>query len=359
MPITPTEKIWHNGRMVPWEHATVHVLAHALHYGSSVFEGLRAYDTPNGSAVFRLGAHVRRMFESARIYGIAIPFTEADIARACREVVRANGLRSAYIRPIAYRGFGSFSLNPRNDTPIEVAVAAINWGRYLGEEAIEQGVDVCISSWTRSAPNTVPIMAKAGGHYLGPMLIAAEAARNGCVEGIALDSQGHLSEGSGENLFVVRDGVLYTPPSAASILMGITRDAVMTLARAQRIEICEQALPREMLYVADEAFFTGTAAEITPIRSVDGVPVGPGRPGPVTQALQRAFFGLFTGQTPDRWGWLDPVEETSVRVAHMNGTAHRNGTAAVNGAPRRDEPAAPQRGPAHARIAWPKEPCPW
>jgi branched-chain amino acid aminotransferase len=336
--------------MVPWEQATVHVLAHGLHYGSSIFEGIRAYDTPEGSMIFRLGAHVRRMFDSAKIYRMTLPHDAATISRACREVVRANGLRSAYIRPIAYHGLGSLSVAPSHDTPVEVSIAAVNLGAYLGTEALEQGVDVCVSSWTRGAPNTTPAMAKASGQYLGPMLIADEAHRHVFVEGIALDSNGQISEGSGENLFVVRDGILYTPPAAASILMGITRDSAITLAKSLGIEVREQAMPREMLYVADEAFFTGTAAEITPIRSVDGIRVGRGEPGGVTRSLQRAFFGLFAGETRDRWGWLDPIEEElHVHVAGTNGTSeHANGGAAAGDRPRRT-----------ARARWPTEPCPW
>jgi branched-chain amino acid aminotransferase len=305
MAIKPTKLIWHNGRLIPWEQATVHVLTHALHYGSSVFEGIRAYSTKSGPAVFRLTPHLRRMYDSARIYRMEIPYPPDRLRAACHEVVRENGLASAYIRPIAFRGLGSLAPAAGSETPIEVSIAAIEFGAYLGEEALEQGVDVCVSSWARLAPNTMPAMAKAGGNYLSSQLITMEAVRNGYAEGIGLDTGGNLSEGGGENLFLVRDGVLYTPPLVAAILPGITRDTIITLARHLGYEVREQALPREALYLADEAFFTGTAAEISPIRSVDRIAVGAGRRGPVTAALQKAFFGLFAGETEDHWGWLE------------------------------------------------------
>jgi branched-chain amino acid aminotransferase len=302
--MTPTQWIWKDGRMVPWAEATVHVLAHALHYGSSVFEGIRAYDTPDGPALFRATAHVRRLFDSARIYRIDIPWSADEIASACRAVVSANGLSSAYLRPIAFRGYGGLGVGAK--PPVEVAVAAIEWGAYLGAKAIEEGVDACVSSWGR--PSGLPALAKAGGHYLASQLVAHEAQRHGYAEGIALDAGGHLSEGSGENLFLVRDRILFTPPRAASLLPGITRDSVITLARALGYEVREEPLPREALYVADEIFFTGTAVEVTPVRSIDGLRVGAGGRGPVTAAVQRAFFGLFSGHTEDQWGWLEPVE---------------------------------------------------
>jgi branched-chain amino acid aminotransferase len=311
MGYTPTESIWHNGRFVPWEKATTHVLAHAIHYGSSLFEGLRAYETPRGPAVFRLGAHIKRLYESAKIYQIPIPFKPEEIHQACLDVVSVNGLKSAYIRPVVFRGPGSFGLANGGGTPVEVAVAAIQWGAYLGESSIRDGVDVCVSSWTRLAPNTLPVMAKAGGHYLASQLVATEAARHGYVEGISLDASGGLSEGSSENIFVVRDGVILTTPLAASVLQGITRDTVMTLANHLGYTVREQNMPREMLYVADEVFLTGTAAEITPVRSVDRIPVGAGKRGPITQALQETFFGLFTGATRDRWSWLDYLSPTA------------------------------------------------
>ncbi|ABU57643.1 branched-chain amino acid transaminase [Roseiflexus castenholzii] len=306
MPIRESKYIWFNGEMVAWEKATVHVMTHALHYGSSVFEGIRAYETPQGAAIFRLREHLRRLFDSCRIYRMELPFTPEQLFEACRAVVRDNGLTNAYIRPLVWRGYGEMGLNPLR-SPVEVMVAAMEWGAYLGAEGLENGVDVHVSSWQRVAPNTLPAMAKAGGNYLSSQLIVMEAARNGYAEGIALDVHGWLSEGSGENLFLIRDGVIYTPPVTAALLPGITRDAVITLARQMGYEVREQNLPREMLYLADELFFTGTAAEVTPIRSVDKLPVGNGKRGPITTAIQKAFFGLFSGETEDRWGWLTPV----------------------------------------------------
>ena len=306
MPITPTKYIWFNGELVPWEKATVHVMTHALHYGSSVFEGIRCYDTPKGPAIFRLTPHIRRLFDSAKIYRMDIPYSRAEISEACMAVIRENGLKSAYLRPLVWRGYGEIGVFPLKN-PVEVMVAAIQWGAYLGAEALEKGVDVAVSSWTRVAPNTLPATAKAGGNYLSSQLIVMEAQRHGYAEGIALDVTGNLSEGSGENLFVIRDGVLFTPPITAAILPGITRDAVMTLARHLGYEVREQPLPREALYIADELFFTGTAAEVSPIRSVDGITIGEGRRGPITTAIQKAFFGLFSGETEDRWGWLEYV----------------------------------------------------
>ncbi|MHB1872351.1 MAG: branched-chain amino acid transaminase [Steroidobacteraceae bacterium] len=309
MPIPATQFIWFNGKLVPWEKATVHVLAHALHYGSSVFEGIRAYQTHRGVAIFRLRDHTRRLLDSAKIYRMSLPFSAGQLDEACRQVIAANGLaRGAYIRPVAFRGYGEIGVTPKNEPPTEVAVAAWEWGKYLGHESEEQGVDACISSWHRVAPNTLPALAKAGGNYLSSQLIGAEARRLGFQEGIGLAPDGTLSEGSGENLFLVKDGVLLTPALAHSVLGGITRDTVMRLARERGIEVRECALPRELLYIADEAFFTGTAVEITPIRSVDRLTVGSGTRGPITETLQKAFFGLFTGATADKWGWLDHVD---------------------------------------------------
>lgn len=299
------EKIWHNGAIKPWAEATTHVMAHAIHYGSSVFEGIRAYDTPQGTAIFRLADHNRRLFNSAKIYDIAIPYTLEEINAACRDIVSANGLRAAYLRPVAFRGVGSVGIAA--DTPIDVAVAALDFGRYLGAEALEQGIDACVSSWQRFAPNTVPAGAKAGGNYLSGQLVTREARRHGYGEGIALASTGLLSEGAGENLFLVFDGVLHTTPASASILTGITRDSIIRLARDAGIEVVERDIPREYLYLCDELLMCGTAAEITPLRSVDGKPVGDGRPGPVTRRLQQLFFGLFDGTTPDTRGWLDYI----------------------------------------------------
>ncbi|MBC8160509.1 MAG: branched-chain amino acid transaminase [Roseiflexaceae bacterium] len=306
MPITPTKHIWFNGELVPWENATVHVMTHALHYGSSVFEGVRAYNTPSGPAIFRLAQHTRRLFDSAKIYRMELPFSHDQISAACKAVVRENGLSSAYLRPLAWRGYGEIGVFPLKN-PVEVMVAAIEWGAYLGAEALENGVDVAVSSWSRTAPNTLPAMAKAGGNYLSSQLIVMEAVRNGFAEGIALDTSGMLSEGSGENLFIIRDGVIFTPPVTAALLPGITRDTVMTLANDLGYEVREQNMPREVLYLADELFFTGTAAEVTPVRSVDGIVVGAGKRGPITTAIQAAFFGLFSGETEDRWGWLEYV----------------------------------------------------
>lgn len=309
MPIKTSEWIWHNGKLIPWADAKVHVLAHALHYGSSVFEGIRLYKTHLGAAIFRLEAHTRRLLESAKIHRIEVPWSASDINAACKEVVVRNRLLDgAYIRPIVYRGYGEVGLAPPPGHPVEMAIAAWEWGAYLGAGALENGVDVCISSWQRVAPNTIPALAKAGGNYLSSTLVSLEAKQRGFAEGIALSTDGTVSEGAGENIFVVRDGSIYTPPATASILTGITRDSVMTLARHAGLEVVERAIPRELLYVADEIFLTGTAAEITPVRSVDRIAIGSGQRGPLTKQLQDAFFGLFSGQTPDQWGWLEGVD---------------------------------------------------
>lgn len=308
--------IWMNGRMIPWEQATVHVLAHALHYGSSVFEGIRVYKTPDGAKVFRLTDHVRRLLNSARIYRMPIAYDLDELVSVCKEVVVANELvNGAYIRPIALRGYGDVGLAPKPDHPVDVAVAAWEWGAYLGADGLEQGVDVCVSSWQRVAPNTVPALAKAGGNYLSSQLISTEAKRLGFAEGIALTTDGTISEGAGENLFLIVDGRLMTPPAASSILTGITRDTVLQLAKRLGLTVTEQSIPREMLYLADELFFTGTAAEITPIRSVDRIEVGTGRRGPITESLQKAFFGLFSGDTQDRDGWLEGLDRPRVTAA--------------------------------------------
>jgi branched-chain amino acid aminotransferase len=304
--------IWHNGELIPWEQATVHVLTHALHYGSSVFEGIRVYPTPQGSMFFRLQAHTRRLLDSARIHRIRVPFSAGVINDACRQVILRNKLNNgAYIRPVAFRGYGDIGLAPGPEHPVEVSVAAWEWGAYLGDEGLEKGVDVCVSSWQRVAPNTIPALAKAGGNYLSSTLVSLEAKERGFAEGIALATDGTVSEGAGENIFVVRDGRLYTPPACASILTGITRDTVVVLAKDLGLEVVEQSMPREMLYIADEMFLTGTAAEVTPVRSVDHIEVGTGGRGPITKQIQDAFFGLFNGQTEDRWGWLESVAEGS------------------------------------------------
>ncbi len=299
--------IWHNGTLKPWHEATVHVSAHALHYGSSVFEGERVYATPDGPRFFRLEDHTRRLFFSARVYGIDIPYAAQQVNRACREVVRANDMTSAYVRPLVFRGAGGLGILPKENI-VDTVILALPWGSYHGD-AREQGADVCVSSWNRAAPNTFPSWAKAGGQYLNSQLIALEARRGGYAEGIALGHDGMLCEGAGENLFLVMDGVLVTPPTSSGVLVGITRDSVITLAKTLGMAFEERMLPREALYRAEEMFMCGTAAEITPIRSVDRVPVGDGTVGPVTRALQDAFFGLFDGRTEDRWGWLTGLDE--------------------------------------------------
>lgn len=313
--------IWHNGRLKPWAEATVHVSAHALHYGSSVFEGERVYATPRGPSYFRLEDHTRRLFESARVYEIDIGYDEAAINTACRELIRANGMQSAYVRPIVFRGAGGLGVLPEEGAPVDVSILALNWGAYHGE-AREHGADVCVSSWNRPAPNTLPSWAKAGGNYLCSQLVAFEARRGGYAEGIALGRSGLLSEGAGENLFVFLKGKLLTPPTSAGILAGITRDSVIALAGDLGIEVEERDLPREALYAADEVFMTGTAVEITPVRSVDRKPVGSGKPGPITRALQDAFFGLFEGRTPDRRGWLTPVDDAAYAAGPRAPAAH-------------------------------------
>jgi branched-chain amino acid aminotransferase len=306
MAMQASEKIWFNGELVPWDQATVHVGAHVLHYGSSIFEGIRAYETDDGPAIFCLDPHIDRLFNSARIYRMEIPFTKEQIQQATLDTVQVNGHKACYIRPLAFRGLNNFSLDPRA-CPVEVVIITIEWGRYLGPEAIEQGVDVGVSSWGRMAPNTFPAAAKIGGQYINSQLIAMEAAERGYTEGIALDANGYVSEGSGENIFVVTNGHILTPPLASSILQGVTRRCVITLAEELGYHVREEQIPRELLYIADEVFFTGTAAEITPVRSIDGIAVGAGRRGPVTERLQTEFFGITGGKIPDRHGWLTPV----------------------------------------------------
>jgi branched-chain amino acid aminotransferase len=305
--LKPTEKIWRNGQFIPWEQATIHVLSHVVSYGTSVFEGIRCYSTPSGPAIFRLHEHVRRMTDSAKIYRMEkLGFSRGQLAEAMVELVRVNKLDSCYLRPIVIRGYGDIGVNPLNN-PIDVYIACWVWGKYLGEEALAEGVDVCISSWNRLAPNTLPTLAKAGANYMNSQLIKMEALTNGYSEGIALDRGGYVSEGSGENIYVVRDGKIHTPPLANSVLPGITRDTVMRLAQDLGIPVVESMVPREMLYIADEVFFSGTAAEITPIRTIDRIQIGKGRRGPVAEALQKEFFGIINGANPDRYGWLSPV----------------------------------------------------
>lgn len=308
--------IWLNGRMVQWDQATIHVMAHALHYGSSVFEGIRVYKTPDGAKIFRLRDHMQRLYDSAKIYRMPIPYKLDELIAVCKEVIVANELMNgAYIRPIALRGYGEVGLAPKPDHPVDVAIAAWEWGAYLGADSMEQGVDVCISSWQRVAPNTIPALAKAGGNYLSSQLISTEAKRLGFAEGIALATDGTVSEGAGENLFVIKNGRIMTPPASSCILTGITRHSITVLAERLGLVVEEGAIMRESLYLADEMFFTGTAAEITPIRSVDRIEIGDGKRGPITKLLQDAFFGLFSGETKDTEGWLEGLDAQPVAAA--------------------------------------------
>jgi branched-chain amino acid aminotransferase len=302
MPIDKVEKIWMNGKLVNWDDARIHILSHVVHYGSSWFEGIRCYETKRGSAIFRLDAHLRRLYDSTRIYRAEIPYTEQQLIEAVQQTIAVNKLKACYIRPVVYRGYGEIGVNPLG-CPVDVAIAVWQWGAYLGPGALEQGIDVCVSSWRRPAPDTSPSLAKSGGNYLNSQLIKMEALANGYVEAIALDVNGTISEGSGENLFVVRDKVLYTTPLISGILPGVTRASVITLAQELGYTLVEMAIPREMLYIADEAFFTGTAAEITPIRSVDKSVLGKGKAGPVTKSLQKAFFEVVRDGI-DKHNWL-------------------------------------------------------
>jgi branched-chain amino acid aminotransferase len=307
MSIPKTEWIWHNGNFVKWDDATVHVTAHALHYGSSVFEGLRAYETQQGTAILGLQLHVRRLFESCRVMRMELPYNPGQVSAAIIETVRRNGLGACYIRPLVYKGVGPIGLDARS-APTEMAIFAFEFGPYLGGASLEQGVDVVVSSWRRVAPDTLASLSKTGGNYVGSQFIAMEAADLGFAEGIALDVNGLVSEGSGENIFVLYRGVVYTPPVSGSILLGVTRECVLTLARELGYDVREQSFPREMLYLADEIFLTGTAVEISPVRSVDKVQVGTGARGPVTARLQDEFFGILRGRLPDRHAWLTPVK---------------------------------------------------
>jgi branched-chain amino acid aminotransferase len=314
MPFAETGKIWMNGSLVKWVDARIHVASHVVHYGSAVFEGARCYDTPSGSACFRLNAHIERLLNSARIYRMDTPYTRAALEDAVLETIRANELKACYIRPIIYRGYEALGVNPF-PCPVDVAILVWEWGQYLGDDALEQGVDVKVSSWTRIAPNTLPSLAKSSANYANSALIKMDALADGYAEGLALDASGCVSEGSGENIFLVRDDVIYTPPLTASILPGITRDSVITLARDLGYQVREEMVPRELLYIADELFFAGTAVEITPIRSVDRALVGAGRRGPVTEALQRAFFEIVRGSAPDSRGWLTYVRRDRATIA--------------------------------------------
>ena len=312
-----TGRIWMNGSLVDWKDAKIHIGSHIVHYGSGVFEGARCYDTVNGPACFRLDAHVRRLLDSARIYRMEPKYGAPALTDAIHETINANGFRACYIRPIVYRGYDSLGVNPL-PCPVDTAIMVWEWGAYFTKEAIEEGLDVKISTWARNAPNTTPAMAKSVANYANAQLIKMEAIAEGYAEGIALDIYGNLSEGSGQNIFIVRDGIIYTPPVGNSVLWGITRDSVMTIAREMGFEVREQTLPRETLYIADEVFFVGTAVEVTPIRSVDRVKVGRGRRGPVTEAIQQRFFQIVKGEAPDTHGWLQAV---NAPAAATSGTA--------------------------------------
>ncbi|MCX6569218.1 MAG: branched-chain amino acid transaminase [Candidatus Aminicenantes bacterium] len=305
-PFTEKGTVWMNGRLVAWKDATIHLASHVIHYGSSIFEGLRAYDTPRGTALFRLHDHTRRLYNSAKIYRMEIPFSQDEFNRAVIETVRANGLKSCYVRPLVYRGYNSLGVNPFPN-PVDCAVLVWEWGKYLGPDAMENGVDVCVSSWWRIAPNTFPALAKAGANYMNSQLIKMEAMLDGYEEGIALNIRGHISEGSGENIFLVKDGTVLTPPLSSSILPGITRDSVMKLFQEMGVRCVEETIPRELLYIADEVFFTGSAAEVTPIRSIDKIVIGNGKRGPVTEKVQKAFFDVIDGRREDIHHWLTLV----------------------------------------------------
>ena len=322
MAFSGTGKIWMNGKLIDWKDANVHIATHAIHYASAVFEGARCYATPRGSACFRLDAHMRRLQHSAKIYRMEYALDLAGWNNAVLDTIRANEMKACYIRPIVYRGYDSLGVNPLT-CPVDAAIMLWEWGAYLGQEALEQGVDVKVSSWSRMAPNTLPAMAKSAANYANSALIKMEALADGYAEGIALDVSGNISEGSGQNIFIVRDGVIYTPPLGSSILGGITRDSVMTLARDLGYTVSESIIPREALYIADEVFFVGTAAEVTPVRSVDKQKIGAGSRGPVTQALQQAFFDVINGEVPDTHGWLTYVypAEASLRSARTTAGA--------------------------------------
>ncbi|MEZ5359481.1 MAG: branched-chain amino acid transaminase [Candidatus Zixiibacteriota bacterium] len=308
MAFNKVEKIWMNGEFINWDDAKIHVLSHVVHYGSSIFEGERCYKTPSGPACFRVEDHNDRLFNSAKIYRMKIPFSKEEISQARLELIAINKLEACYIRPVVYRGYENLGVDPRS-CPVDVCIAAWPWGKYLGEDAMEKGVSVCVSSWTRPAPNTFPMMAKSGANYMNSQLIKQEALMRGYVEGIALDVNGHVSEGSGENIFMVYKGKLLTPPFGDSVLPGITRDTIMTLARDMGIDVKEQTIPREMLYMADEVFFTGSAAEVSPISRIDDITIGAGKCGEMTKALQKAFFDIVEGRVEDKYGWLTMVPQ--------------------------------------------------
>ena len=308
MPVQKTDKIWHNGKFIDWDDATIHITAHVISYGSAVFEGIRCYATPPGPAILRLPEHAQRLLNSSKIYRMEVKYSLEELLQAMVELVRVNKMPHCYIRPVVLRGYGVVGVDP-SKTPIEVYIACWPWGGYLGADALEKGVDVCVSSWNRMAPNTLPAMAKSAANYMNSQLIKMEAIINGYVEGIALDDRGLVSEGSGENIFIVRAGTVITPPLASSILPGITRDSVITLCRDLEIPFQERSIPREELYISDEVFFVGTATEITPIRSIDRHVIGSGQRGPVTKTLQDEFFGILQGKKADRHGWLTLVKQ--------------------------------------------------
>jgi branched-chain amino acid aminotransferase len=313
-----TGKIWMNGALVEWADAKVHIASHVVHYGSAVFEGARCYETPRGSACFRLDAHLNRLFDSAKIYRMDSGLSYSDLHKAVIDTIRANEMKACYIRPIVYRGYHTLGVNPL-PCPVDTAILLWDWGAYLGQDALTNGVDVRVSSWARSAPNTFPTLAKTSANYANSSLIKMEAMSEGYSEGIALDTFGFLSEGSGQNLFLVRNHTVYTPPVTASILPGITRDTVITLAKELGFTVREEMLPRELLYIADEAFFAGTAVEITPIRTVDKATIGNGRRGPITEAIQQAFFDVIHGRSEDKHGWLEYVYDGEPRQAAAAG----------------------------------------
>jgi len=313
MALQKTDKIWHNGKLINWDDANIHVMSHVVHYGSAVFEGIRCYELPSGPAIFRAQEHITRLINSAKVYRMDVPFTSEELVQGMLETVGRNGAWPCYVRPIVLRGYGDAGVNPLG-LPIEVYIINYPWGKYLGGE--DEACDVCVSSWTRLAPNTLPAMAKAGANYMNSQLIKMEAILNGYAEGIALDANGFVSEGSGENVFLVHRGTLITAPLGNSVLPGITRDSIMQIARDLQIPVAEQMIPREMLYIADEVFFTGTAAEVTPIRTVDKIKVGDGSVGPITKALQKEFYSIVHGKKADRHSWLTPVP---VRSKHPVG----------------------------------------
>jgi len=295
--------VWMNGKYIPWKDANIHIASHVIHYGSCLFEGFRAYDTPKGTVIFRLDAHIKRLYNSCKMYRMEIPFTQEEFEKAVVETIQANKLKACYIRPIVYRGYGTLGVDPFPN-PVDCAILVWEWGQYLGDDALENGVDVKVSSWSRMAPNTFPALAKSGANYMNSQLIKMEAILDGYVEGIALNVRGHISEGSGENIFLVMDGEVHSPPLSASILPGITRDTVIRLTKDLGIPFIEDTVPREMLYIADEVFFTGSAAEITPIRSIDKIEIGSGKRGPVTKKIQDEFFAYIKGERKDKYNWL-------------------------------------------------------